>query len=234
MGMFVFYMPSIVTTAQSDRLITARSPSSRWHVPNLLCSRGFILHQPLAEAQSHPVVCTNLSSVTKRTARRFFFQSHRAHLTEQSRPSLLCLSALKMHDGWVALKRSRYKRKHCSVCLFLLLLLQSFFTLCVRPFRYMAMTSSGSHFRQTTWGRLSAWTCCRQKVQADRGWQRYCKGCPSTTQTTKTATFVVADSGGSSPWWSEGKPVWLLTLGWLLNVQHMAKMTNLDLFNSDI
>lgn len=163
---------------------TARSPSSRWHVPNLLCSRGFILHQPLAEAQAHSVVCTHLSSVTNKDSEKIFFQSHQAHLTEQSRPALLRSSALKMHDGWVALKGSRYKRKHCSVCLFfLLLLMQSFFTLCVRPFRNMAMTSSGSHFRQTTWGRLSAWTFCRQKDQADRGWQRYCKGCPSTTQT---------------------------------------------------
>lgn len=188
MRMSVFYMPSIVTTAQSDGLIKQHA-----HRPVVDMSQTF----------SVPVVSFCISRLLKprpilsyvhtwaawqtRTARRFFFQSHQAHLTEQSRPALLRSSALKMHDGWVALKRSRYKRKHCSVCLFfLLLLMQSFFTLCVRPFRNMAMTSSGSHFRQTTWGRLSAWTFCRQKGQADRGWQRYCKGCPSTTQTTKT------------------------------------------------
>lgn len=181
-------MPSIVTTAQSDGLIKQHA-----HRPVVDMSQTF----------SVPVVSFCISRLLKprpilsyvhtwaawqtRTARRFFFQSHQAHLTEQSRPALLRSSALKMHDGWVALKRSRYKRKHCSVCLFfLLLLMQSFFTLCVRTFRNMAMTSSGSHFRQTTWGRLSAWTFCRQKDQADRGWQRYCKGCPSTTQTTKT------------------------------------------------
>lgn len=181
-------MPSIVTTTQSDRLIKqhAHRPvvdmSQTFSVPVVsFCISRLLKPSPiLSYVQTWAVWQT-------KTARRFFFQSHRAHLTEQSRPALLCLSALKMHDGWVALKRSRYRRKQCSVSLFLLLLLmQSFFTLCVRPFRNMAMTSSGSHFRQTPWGRLSAWTFCRQKDEADRGWQRYCKGCPSMTQTTKT------------------------------------------------
>lgn len=98
---------------------TARSPSSRWHVPNFLCARGFILNQPLAEAQSHSVICTNLSSVTNKNSREDFFWCF--------------LVTPSSSDGWVAQKRYRCRCKQCAVWLFFPLLMQSFYFIYLGP-----------------------------------------------------------------------------------------------------
>lgn len=48
------------------------SPSSCWHPPNFLRPCGLIGHLPLTEAQSHPVVGTNLSNQEIRWFKKSF------------------------------------------------------------------------------------------------------------------------------------------------------------------
>lgn len=164
--------PYVVTLSHAKR--EAYSPSSCWHSPHFLSSCGFILHQPLTEAQSHSVIGTDLSMVTHRdtTGSGGIFKKHHAVQTHKmlsmstQPPSLSRVSTLKMHQGWVTLKSKiqiRVSTLYCRSALSLLM----WFTCSdgTGPVSGKLVTSFGSHFRQTTWGRLSARTfCCTEAL----------------------------------------------------------------------
>lgn len=49
------------------------SPSGCGRPPDFLRPGRFVLHEPLAEPQSHPVICTNLMEQTNRSALKVWF-----------------------------------------------------------------------------------------------------------------------------------------------------------------